>query len=152
MSNIGGAEVFVVLLLALLVLGPERLPKAARQVGNFVRQVRSISTGFQNEIRGAMQEDGPSTPEASRIRPVPAITDRPDGADSGSTGQIPTGHFEELERRRGLLVSLLQIFHGMTRQEANREIDQLSATSDRQPPLVPVVKERRGWWPWRRSG
>jgi Tat protein translocase TatB subunit len=85
MSNIGGAEVFVVLLLALLVLGPERLPKAARQAGNFIRQVRSISTGFQNEIRGAMQEDGPSTPEASRIRPVPAITDRPDGGDSGST-------------------------------------------------------------------
>lgn len=93
MSNIGGAEVFVVLLLALLVLGPERLPKAARQVGNFVRQVRAISSGFQNEIRGAMRDEGgPSTPEEARIRPVPAITDRSeaDGAPDRTDDDLET--------------------------------------------------------------
>ena len=33
MFNLGGGEMLVILLLALIVLGPERLPEAARQVG-----------------------------------------------------------------------------------------------------------------------
>ena len=61
--------------------------------------------------------------------------------------QIPDSCFEELEHRRGLFVSLLQIFHGMTRQEAEHEIDQLSAATDR--PAAPP-SPARSWWPWRR--
>lgn len=83
MSNIGGGEILVVLLLALLVLGPERLPKAARQVGNFVRQVRQMSSGFQDELRSVIDvADRPFTPEESHIRPVPAIGDRSSSVDT----------------------------------------------------------------------
>jgi hypothetical protein len=61
-------------------------------------------------------------------------------------GQLPDGRFEELERRRPLFVSLFQIFQGMTRQDANREIDQWSATTDQPAP----ASRGRSWWPWRR--
>ncbi len=57
MSNIGGTELLAVLLLALLVLGPERLPKAAREIGRFVRKARQMSSGFQDEIRKAIDVD-----------------------------------------------------------------------------------------------
>ena len=57
MSNIGGTELLAVLLLALLVLGPERLPKAAREIGRFVRKARQMSSGFQDEIRKAVDID-----------------------------------------------------------------------------------------------
>ena len=33
MFNVGGGEVLVIALIALIVLGPQRLPDAARQVG-----------------------------------------------------------------------------------------------------------------------
>jgi hypothetical protein len=49
-------------------------------------------------------------------------------------GHLPDGRFEELERRRALFVSLFQIFHGKTRQDADREIDQWSATMDQPAP------------------
>lgn len=57
MFNVGGGEMLAILLLALLVLGPERLPKAMGQVGKYVAQLRRMSNGFQDEIRRAMDID-----------------------------------------------------------------------------------------------
>lgn len=55
-SNIGGLEVLFVMVVALIVLGPTKLPEAARQVGRFVNEVRRVSSGFQREFREAVQE------------------------------------------------------------------------------------------------
>lgn len=52
------------MVVALVVLGPEKLPGAARQVGNFIRQIRKISTGFQQELQNALDE--PIEAEARR--------------------------------------------------------------------------------------
>src|SRR5690606_28690369 len=41
---------------ALIVLGPTRLPEAARQVGKAMGELRRLSTGFQNELRDALAE------------------------------------------------------------------------------------------------
>ena len=78
MSNIGGGEIFAVLLLALIVLGPERLPEAARKIGGFVRQVRAMSTGFQDEVRKAIDlGDTPFHPEEARIKALPEAEPQP---------------------------------------------------------------------------
>lgn len=104
MFNIGGGEVLVILLVALLVLGPDKLPEAARTAGKVMRQVRDVSSGFQQEVRQAMADvtddqgdpsvpdvhagagAGPSLPAARPVpapdpaNPVPAASDRPDEA------------------------------------------------------------------------
>lgn len=54
----------MIVVVALVVLGPEKLPGAARQIGNVVRQVRKISTGFQQELQNALDE--PIEEEARR--------------------------------------------------------------------------------------
>ena len=46
----------MIVVVALVVLGPEKLPGAARQIGNVLRQVRKISTGFQQELQNALDE------------------------------------------------------------------------------------------------
>lgn len=46
----------VILLLALVVLGPEKLPGAIRQVGRIYSELRKISNGFQKEFTSAIQE------------------------------------------------------------------------------------------------
>ena len=53
MFNIGGGEFLVIALIALIVLGPQRLPEAARQVGKAMGELRRISSGFQNELKSA---------------------------------------------------------------------------------------------------
>ena len=58
MGNLGGGEILVILLLALIVLGPERLPTVARQIGKVMGDVRRVSSGFQAEVRAAIDETG----------------------------------------------------------------------------------------------
>ncbi len=44
----------VILVLALLILGPDQLPKAMRTFGNVMAEIRKVSGGFQAEMRKAM--------------------------------------------------------------------------------------------------
>ena len=71
MFNIGGGELLVIMLIALIVLGPQRLPDAARQIGKTMGDLRRISSGFQNEVRSALEV--PTEP-----RPVVAPTPEPE--------------------------------------------------------------------------
>jgi sec-independent protein translocase protein TatB len=54
MFDIGFGEIFLIAIVALLVLGPERLPKAARFTGLWVRRARaqwySVKAEFENEL------------------------------------------------------------------------------------------------------
>jgi sec-independent protein translocase protein TatB len=50
MFGIGVAELFAVLVLALIVLGPERLPLAMRTLGRWVRQLRQMTREFRKEF------------------------------------------------------------------------------------------------------
>jgi sec-independent protein translocase protein TatB len=72
MFNIGGGELLVIVLIALIVLGPQRLPDAMRTVGRVVGEVRRISTGFQQELRDAF-EDSEIADEASAPRRREAV-------------------------------------------------------------------------------
>ena len=56
MFNVGTGELLVILLIALIVLGPDKLPDAARKMGNIVGELRRMSGGFQAEMRHAMDE------------------------------------------------------------------------------------------------
>ena len=67
MFNVGGGELIVIMLIALIVLGPKRLPDAARQIGKAMGDLRRLSTGFQNEVRTALHtEDDPDQVTARR--------------------------------------------------------------------------------------
>lgn len=56
MGNIGGPEILVVLIVALLVLGPNRLPEAARSMGKAMAEFRRVTGGLQAEVRDAMSQ------------------------------------------------------------------------------------------------
>ena len=50
MFDIGFWELFLILILALLVVGPERLPKAARTVGYWLGKARRYVEGVKEEV------------------------------------------------------------------------------------------------------
>jgi Tat protein translocase TatB subunit len=56
MFNVGGMELVVIGVIALIVLGPDKLPGALRQLGNFVGELRRVSRGFQTDLRSALDE------------------------------------------------------------------------------------------------
>jgi Tat protein translocase TatB subunit len=67
MFNVGGGELLVILLIALIVLGPQRLPDAARTVGRVMGDLRRMSSGFQQELKDAF-DDSDSRPVGGRPR------------------------------------------------------------------------------------
>ncbi len=56
MFNLTGSELVVILLVALVVLGPEKLPEAIRRVGRIYAELRKMSSGFQEEFTSAIRE------------------------------------------------------------------------------------------------
>ena len=57
MFDIGFSELFVIAVVALLVLGPERLPKAARFVGLWVRRGRAQWYSVKSELENELADD-----------------------------------------------------------------------------------------------
>ena len=51
--NIGPGEVVVILVIALVVLGPSRLPATARTLGRFMAKTRDVVARFQQEMQAA---------------------------------------------------------------------------------------------------
>lgn len=56
MFNLQGSELVIILLLALVVLGPEKLPDAMRKAGQFYGELKKMSSGFQSEFKAAVEE------------------------------------------------------------------------------------------------
>lgn len=48
--NLGFAEMFFLVVLALLLFGPRRLPEIARQMGKFMAEFKKASNEFQGQI------------------------------------------------------------------------------------------------------
>ena len=62
MFDVGFAEIFLLALIGLLVLGPERLPGVARTVGGYVRKARSSWISLRNTIESELAEADISAP------------------------------------------------------------------------------------------
>lgn len=73
MFNIGGGEFIVIAVLALIVLGPSRLPEAARQIGKTMSQLRQVSAGFQKEFQSALDDVDPAIKDAAKKHVVGRI-------------------------------------------------------------------------------
>ena len=66
--SVGPAEILIILVVALLVFGPQRLPEVARQVGSAMRELRKMQDTVRGELDMVLHpEHGTSS------SPVPAI-------------------------------------------------------------------------------
>jgi sec-independent protein translocase protein TatB len=111
MLNIGGAELLIILLVALVFLGPQRLPEAARQLGQAVSSLRSLAAGFQAEVQAAtkpnhaasMTLDGPTDQ-------TEAIAATQQGLDGGALARPiePVGTDPEVLKEAARNVDLLR--------------------------------------------
>ena len=59
MFNVGGAEVLVIALVALVVVGPEQLPSILRKAGRYASQIRNMSVGLRDEFMSGVDELNP---------------------------------------------------------------------------------------------
>ena len=50
MFDVGFWELFLIALILLIVLGPERLPQVARTAGRYMRKIKTFSSQMQHEF------------------------------------------------------------------------------------------------------
>ncbi len=98
MSFPGPAEIAVILLVALIVFGPKRLPEVGRQVGSAMRELRKMQDAVKAELDGVMNPDFTPAPKPADSPAVedldhPALPSpsRRDATDDGFEG--PPGSF-----------------------------------------------------------
>jgi sec-independent protein translocase protein TatA len=63
MPNIGPAELIVVLVIALLIFGPKKLPGLGRSLGTGMREFKDSITGKDDEKSIAAADDEPEPAE-----------------------------------------------------------------------------------------
>jgi Tat protein translocase TatB subunit len=98
--GIGPLELIVVLIIALIVVGPERLPQLAQSVGKTMRDLRAMSQGFaaewQRELNSVSQTGVDEDLRESLAKPFKDVhsdlqqaVNAPLSPPSEATGKLP---------------------------------------------------------------
>jgi TatA/E family protein of Tat protein translocase len=90
------SDTAIVFVLALLLFGPEQLPKLARQLGEAMRHIQSTTNTFMMEMERAADNAEPhlhAVPQSNQQ--VLEQTHEP--IESDSEAQIPEGHTDKVD-------------------------------------------------------
>jgi Tat protein translocase TatB subunit len=100
MFEVGFTEIILILGIALLVLGPEKLPKLANQVGRWAGRARSMARQLRQQLDEEVEIIGkddfgpavrrpPGTPAAGTPKPAPTATPAAPAEPPASTAADP---------------------------------------------------------------
>ncbi|MBI2831262.1 MAG: twin-arginine translocase TatA/TatE family subunit [Chloroflexi bacterium] len=67
--DVGAGELLLILIVALLVLGPGKIVEVARELGKIVRSIRKASSDFTTQITRELEEEkktGTPTPPQNK--------------------------------------------------------------------------------------
>lgn len=67
-DSLGGGEIMLILLVALMLFGSKNLPHLARTIGKTIAQIRRMADGVRDEVM-KMEPDSPNTPAAPPPEP-----------------------------------------------------------------------------------
>jgi sec-independent protein translocase protein TatB len=79
MFGLGFGEIVIIAILALLVLGPDRLPGAAKTVGKTLRDLRRATDDIKGQIETEIYADERKAAKPALVPPVPAAPPKPSG-------------------------------------------------------------------------
>ena len=83
MLDVGFSEILLTSAIALIVLGPERLPKVARQVGNWMGRARAMARQLSEQLEREV-----SAEEFLKAQGKPG-QDNPPSTGANTTNQMP---------------------------------------------------------------
>jgi Tat protein translocase TatB subunit len=70
-GTLGGPEIFLILVIALIVFGPRRLPEIGKSVGKMLAEFRKASNDFKRTIEDEVEAERVRELEAARAPAAP---------------------------------------------------------------------------------
>jgi sec-independent protein translocase protein TatB len=92
MFDVGFMELVLLFIIGLLVLGPQRLPKVAAEIGKWVGRARRTATQLRRQLEREIELDEVIKPKPPRPAP-PSPTPSAD-ADSAADPDTPSGEVQ----------------------------------------------------------
>jgi len=95
MFGLGMGEVVIILVLALILLGPQKLPDAAKQLGKGLREFRKATEDLKSQFETELYSDASKPAKPTLVDPAkqPAPGDAPPGVPAGGVpatkGDVP---------------------------------------------------------------
>lgn len=94
MFEVGFTELLLIFVLGLIVLGPQKLPQVASQIGRWVGRARTLARQFREQLeeeasldQSTVRRAGPTTPDAA----APPAAATPAASAAPSTATLPSG-------------------------------------------------------------
>lgn len=134
MFNIGPMELMVILVIALLVVGPKRLPEVGRSIGKGLREFRRAQDEVTRTIRTGLDE------VEDRQDAAPAgASEGPGPAGEGSSGEGSSGSDATTDAVRTLGRSLAELRRAREELQRSFRVDLGDLTRPRPPtPRAPT--------------
>jgi TatA/E family protein of Tat protein translocase len=86
MPQIGPLEIVMVLVVALLVFGPKKLPEVGKQAAKGLREFRRFQSGIRDDLQGMLDVDATPSPSGSGHQALDSSDDdADDDADDDGT-------------------------------------------------------------------
>ena len=139
-SNIGVTELIVILVIALLVVGPERLPELARQLGTLLRDLRKAYDNLTRDLGPELSSIQKTTLElresVQAVRSIPQ-----DLAKSVVQAADLDGTAKELKEVAG---SVRQAGQALSDASQAKSLVQTALSVASSPPVAPAPAEPPG--------
>jgi sec-independent protein translocase protein TatB len=90
MFGLSFGEILIIAVLALLLLGPERLPEAAKTLGKGLRDIRRATDDLKDQVEREIYSDD-RKPRPSLVAPAPATVPGPAGPPPPATPENVPG-------------------------------------------------------------
>jgi len=72
-GTLGGPELFLILVIALIVFGPRRLPEMGKNFGRMLAEFRKASNEFQRTIQEEIESEKTAPPAPALAAPAAAV-------------------------------------------------------------------------------
>jgi Tat protein translocase TatB subunit len=89
--NLSGSELIFLVLIALVVLGPDKLPEAMRKAGKAYADFKKMTNGFQSEMKSVLEEPMRELRETAELAKKSAMWDANDTSSSSNPGGVAAG-------------------------------------------------------------
>jgi Tat protein translocase TatB subunit len=98
-GTLGGPELFLIFVVALIVFGPRKLPEIGKSLGKMMAEFRRASNEFRStieneveaeKIRESMRIEPPKAAPPAASPTTSAVSGYPDGPESAPVAETPT--------------------------------------------------------------